>query len=283
MGDSKSWLVDQLVTLKGGRQMAILDGYSPRAPTLFYFHGFPGSRWEALLLAGAARNAGIRLIGIDRPGIGRSSVLRNRSLLDWPNDVVELADHLGVERFSVLGFSGGGPYALACALKIPNRLSACGLAAGAGPVSGIRAALSRILPWITLPVLRHFFRNSARAERAIAHFEQYWPGPDRECLNRDDVTRALAQSLAGAFRTGSIGTIREAMLLGGAWGFNISDISFAQMYLWHGELDAQIPVSVGRAVAASLRHCSALYYPADGHVSLLANHAESIVRTLTCN
>ena len=76
----------------------------------------------------------IRAIVPDRPGYGLSDFQRHRRLLDWPADVEQLADHLGLERFAVLGVSGGGPHAAACAYAIPHRLTRVGLVSSAAPL-----------------------------------------------------------------------------------------------------------------------------------------------------
>ena len=82
---------------------------------------------EVLTVQSAAERIVVRLIGLDRPGIGRSDAKAGYRLLDWPDDVVEVADQLGIERFAVEGLSGGGPFALACAYTIPQWLTARGL------------------------------------------------------------------------------------------------------------------------------------------------------------
>src|SRR5439155_22464969 len=118
---------DKTIQLRDGMTLGYADYGISEGNALFYFHGHPGSRLEARFLADQAAQVGIRLIGIDRPGMGLSSFQAGRRVLDWPDDVVALADSLQLDRFAVVGFSGGDPYALACAYKIPHRLTACGI------------------------------------------------------------------------------------------------------------------------------------------------------------
>ena len=118
--------------LRDGRTLGYAEYGNSAGTPLFYFHGHPGSRFEAGFFAQQATHNGIRLIGIDRPGMGLSSYKAGRQFLDWPDDVVELADNLHIDRFAVARFSGGGPYALACAVKIPHRLLSCGIISGVG-------------------------------------------------------------------------------------------------------------------------------------------------------
>ena len=113
--------IDQTLKLKDGRTLGYIDLGNKDGKPLFHFHGFPGSRLEATILADRAIVKNIRVICIDRPGMGLSDFKENRTLLDWPDDVVELADALEIDKFAVEGISGGGPYAAACAYKIPDR------------------------------------------------------------------------------------------------------------------------------------------------------------------
>src|SRR5215212_8514750 len=123
------------IQLHDGRTLGYIDYGSPDGNTLFYFHGHPGSQLEAGFLAKAASNQSVRLIGIDRPGLGLSTFKPGRSILDWPNDVVELANRLHINQFAVVGFCGGSLYALACAYTIPTHLTACGIVSGVGQMS----------------------------------------------------------------------------------------------------------------------------------------------------
>ena len=115
-------LRDTTVALPDSRRLAYAEWGDANGKCVFFFHGTPHSRlWcpdEAV-----TRAAQVRLVTVDRPGIGRSDVLRSRTFGDWPADVVALADTIGVERFAVLGWSSGGPYAAACAALIPGRLT----------------------------------------------------------------------------------------------------------------------------------------------------------------
>ena len=100
---------DKVIQLRDGRTLGYADYGSSEGKPLFYFHGHPGSRFEAGFLAAQAAQVGVRLIGIDRPGMGLSTFKAGRRLLDWPDDVVELADSLHLDYFAVVGFSGGVP------------------------------------------------------------------------------------------------------------------------------------------------------------------------------
>src|SRR6476661_8334701 len=116
-----------LLRLLDGRTLSYLQVGVPTGPAVFHFHGHGSSRLEALMLEGAALRLGLRVIALDRPGIGRSDQRIGDRLLDWPSDVAAAADQLGINKFAVQGMSAGGPYALACAHLIAARLTACSL------------------------------------------------------------------------------------------------------------------------------------------------------------
>jgi pimeloyl-ACP methyl ester carboxylesterase len=270
--------VDGRLQLRDGRTLAYAEYGTPGGRALLYFHGGADSRLEARLLAEQARRAGIHLIGIDRPGMGRSQFQRGRCLLDWPDDVIELADHLGIERFAVLGVSGGGPYALACAYKIPDRLLACGIAAGEWHSRHTFSPLTAFLPWLLLPLVGYFFRDEEHAKSSLRRFTKSWPESDRHCLPA--ISECFVASLVEAFAQGAKGPAYDGMVVRRPWGFRLEAITLPTLYLWHGEQDKDVPVAAGRAIADQLPQCKATYYPHDGHFSLLVDHGEEMVTTL---
>lgn len=266
--------------LRDGRTLVYAEYGAPGGRALLYFHGGADSRLEARLLSEQARKTGIRLIGIDRPGMGRSQFQRGRCLLDWPDDVTELADHLGIARFAVLGVSGGGPYALTCAYKIPDRLLACGIAAGEWHRPHAFSPLTAWLPWLLIPLVGYFFRDEGHARSSLLRFTKSWPEADRRCLAQTAIRDLFAASLVEAFAQGAKGPAYDGMVVRRPWGFRLETITLPALYLWHGEQDKDVPVAAGRAIADQLTQCHATYYPHDGHFSLLVNHGEEIITTL---
>src|SRR5512136_1292203 len=122
------------IRLRDGRRLAYAEYGDPQGKPVFFFHGTPGSRLFHHPDDSVVASTGARIIAIDRPGFGRSDFKPGRTLLDWPNDVVQLADALNIQRFAVMGYSGGGPYAAVCALSIPDRLTAAGLVSSIAPL-----------------------------------------------------------------------------------------------------------------------------------------------------
>ena len=257
----------------------------------FYFHGHPGSRLEAQLAHEAAVELGVRIIALDRPGYGRSDEQPGRRILDWPIDVVEAADALGIGKFSVLGASGGGPYALACGYALPERVAAAGVVSGVGPYSapgvtkGMRwqnrvgfqlgaryPSLARFIMW---SMARQVRRNPERVVEAVA---RAMSGADAETVRRPDVRRALAEDIGEAFRQGHRGAALDVVLLGRRWGFDLQDVVVPVM-LWQGEADVLVPPAMGRHVAARLPDCRARFFPGEGHL-LVIDHMAEILKAL---
>jgi pimeloyl-ACP methyl ester carboxylesterase len=201
--------------------------------------------------------------------------------LDWPDDVVELADNLDLQRFAVAGFSGGGPYALACAYKVPERLTTCGMISGVAGTGRFLAFLSTWLPYLVLPVTKYFFRDTQSANQTLKRVARHWVEPDRNALAHPGVRDIMARSMVEAFCPGARGAAYDGTLFSAQdWGFRPEDIAFPNIYLWHGELDRQIPIAAARAGGEKLAHRNATYYPGEGHISVVVNRGREIMEAL---
>jgi pimeloyl-ACP methyl ester carboxylesterase len=282
----------QRITLRDGRILGFAEYGDPQGRPLLYFHGFPASRLEAALTDEAAARLGIRVIAPDRPGIGLSDFQPGRRIGDWPADVADLAEALGLGRFAVLGVSGGGPYALACATEIPERLSAVGIVGGLGPLdAGAVMQGMSVLSRFYLGIFRHapgagemLFALAAQIarrypDRLFSLFTANVPAPDREALARPEIRNLFLASLNEAVRGGSRGGSRELYLYTRPWGLELASIKIA-VDLWHGRLDATVPVVMGENLARSLPGCRSRFLPGEGHFSLPLNRMEEILRTL---
>ncbi len=121
------------ITLADGRRLAYAEYGNRKGSPVIYCHGFPGSRLEAALMDASAKQLGLHVIAPDRPGYGQSDFQPGRRLSDWPTDIAALLDTLSVPRCSVLAISGGGPYALACAEHLADRIDNVSIVCGLGP------------------------------------------------------------------------------------------------------------------------------------------------------
>jgi pimeloyl-ACP methyl ester carboxylesterase len=274
--------------LPGGRVLCFDEHNPDGAVTVFHFHGAPGARVDAAIFRPPP--GGVRVIAPDRPGLGGSSPQPQRHLLDWPRDVAALADALGVARFAALGWSGGAPYALACAHMLGDRVRAVGLVGALPPLaepsvaealgSGRRLLeLARSVPAAALAQLRAVALLARTPWLARASLRAMFAGADREVLERPDVLRAMLDSLAAAFAAGAEGARVDLAILGGRWGFDPA-ATRQPVALWHGEADRNAPVELGRWLAAAIPGCRATFFPGEGHLSLPARHGRRILEEL---
>jgi pimeloyl-ACP methyl ester carboxylesterase len=286
--------------MKGGKTLRLEDGRllgyavygDPEGWPIFYFHGFPGSRLEAQLADRVAARMGIRLIALDRPGFGLSDFKPRRTIFEWPDDVVKIADALGINRFATIGVSGGGPYAAACALKIPQRLTAVAIVCGLGPLDTPNGTdrmvrtnhliffLGRRLPWLAkISLWRIAYQVRRNPEGTLRRMIVALPDPDKAVLARPEVKTAMKDNVVEAFRGGSRGAACELLLYTRPWGFLLEDIA-TRVNLWHGEQDVSVPPTMGQYQARTIPNCRAIFYPGEGHFSLVINHMEEVLSGL---
>jgi pimeloyl-ACP methyl ester carboxylesterase len=266
---------DLAIRLRDGRGLGYAEWGDRDGSPLLYFHGWPGSRLEGRLGDEAARANGVRLIAVDRPGMGLSDYQAGRTILDWPDDVAELATALGLERFAVLGISGGGPYAAVCAWKLSGQLTRAGIVSGLAPldVPGMVAGMGRQNRFAFQLVGRHavlrralFAVTTVSVRRRPAGVLERGVAPvDSKYLDRPQVKEVLAESLSEAFRSGGRGSAWEMGLYARPWGFRLDEIG-TPVHLWHGEQDANAPVAMGRHMASVIPDCQATFYPGEGHL-----------------
>jgi pimeloyl-ACP methyl ester carboxylesterase len=263
----------------------------PKGQPLFHFHGHPGSRLGAQLAHADAEREGVRIIAFDRPGYGLSDYQPRRKLLDWPDDVVEAADALEIERFAVVGASGGGPYALACAYEIPDRLTAVGIVSGFGPLDAPEATfgmrqqnriafrLTRFVPLVARAAMATMAGQAQRdPERVVAAIGGAMAEPDRIILSRPEVKKAFVAIVREAFRAGGRGPAWDMVAIARPWGFRLEDIAM-EVHLWQGEEDLLVPPSMGRYQAQAIPNCRATFYPGEGHL-LVVDHMREIQEAL---
>jgi pimeloyl-ACP methyl ester carboxylesterase len=174
--------IDDHLALPDGRRLAYAEFGDPEGRPVLFLHAMPGYRRNIWATDAELRSAGVRLIAPDRPGVGRSTPQPRRLLLDWPDDVRQLADALALECFAVVGFSNGGPHAAACAFKLGPRVSGTALVAPLPPrdapgalqqlgLPGWYYLLARRAPWALRAVYAGLValarRDPRRAERLL--------------------------------------------------------------------------------------------------------------------
>lgn len=274
---------NQTLTLKDGRRLGFGQFGPAGAPPVFYFHGWPGSRFEA----GFFDVPGVQMIGVDRPGYGLSDPHKDRTLADWPNDIRTLADHLHLDSFAVVGMSGGGPYAAACAHFLKDRVTRTAIIAGLGPADapGMRDQRVGLLlnmgqrPWASaaaLNVMRTLALSSI-ADRRIAFMRDRLPP---ESKDRVVLSPEMLQMLLGSFREGLKSSVKgpqsDARIYGEPWPFKLSEIT-VPVRVWHGTADQQVPVSIGRHYAAQIPNATGVFPEGEGHISIVVNYLEAVI------
>jgi pimeloyl-ACP methyl ester carboxylesterase len=282
----------QRFQLPDGRNLGYAEYGDARGLPVFYFHGFPGSRLEAGLAEEGAASHGIRFISVDRPGYGLSDPKRKRTLLDWADDTVHLADFLGIRRFSVIGVSGGGPYATACAYKIPHRLNKVAIVCGLGPVVYTHRRNRTTDLTIQALLLAGRFPTAARVPFAasalmyrrhpdfmLALISRRLAECDRQALQIPQLHRLLCSSFREAFRRSLFAPARDLVLYGRDWALPLHEIQVPTR-LWHGEKDAVVPAAMGYLLADEIPTCLPKFYPEEGHFSIITNHLQEILEEL---
>ena len=195
----------------------------------------------------------------------------------------QLADSLGIQHFGVLGISGGGPYALACAERLRERIVSTVVVSGMGPPDspGIAEGACWALPgkgrlsrWLTLLQTASGLRSDPAS--FVVRSGEWLSEKDRTLLEKPALAEAFAGMIREAFRPGTSGVSHDAGLYRCNWGFRLCDVP-GKVHLWHGELDRNVPVSVGRFVAGAIRDCESVFLPDEAHISLPYYHIRQIL------
>lgn len=287
----------QKMKLSDGRTLGYAE-YGPLGGVpVFYFHGFPGSRFEATIVEDKLEDLNVHLIAIDRPGMGLSDYQENRTILDFPEDVQELAECLGLGNYGVLGVSGGGPYSIACACRIPSEtLIGCAVVSGSGPYHLTKDGLSRgekavlfmakNFPWLFRLILwLRLGRNVTNIVWWKKNYSKLGMGlskPDEIIFKDQQVKESIISKSIEAFRQGSKGLVTDFRLYSEDWGFEFTEIPYeTRVSMFHGEMDKNVPISIAKSLSEQIPNCKTEFYSDEGHLSVLVNRFEEIMQTFT--
>lgn len=294
--------------LSNGRSLGyIIVGDLNSDKVVVLCNGNPGSRLEARVHGNAAFAAGVRLICVDRQGVGLSDPLKDEednSFKQFASDVGELLDYLCVHRYSVVGYSTGGPAALSLA-KFDERVSRVGLLASVAPLSVFgtndmpmearfmfflsKRAPSVLTALISSMVDNHLSRKKAIKEpqhldRLIEEFTEsrVWHGTDKEYIDNIDWTRRrlLMVSTIEAFRQGGKGCTDYGNLITNHWGFLLASID-VPVHLYHGEQDETVPRTMTEYLESRLRYTKTRYIQGQGHLSLICRYMGQALKDVT--
>ncbi len=285
--------VEGTIEVKHGRRLGFAEFGPARGRAVFWMHGTPGARRqipEAARLA--AEELDVRLIGIDRPGVGASTSHRYESLADFPADLATVADRLGVERFALIGLSGGGPYALACAHAMPDRVAAVAVLGGVAPTQGEDApegglvgfaahfgsAISLFHVPLSLMLSGLILTMRPVASPGFDLYARMSPEGDREVFGRPEIKAMFLDDLLGGSRRGIRAPIYDIMLFTRPWGFSVRDVKVPVRW-WHGDSDNIVPLAHGQHVVPLIPDGELYVRPGESHLGGLGA-AEEVLDTL---
>lgn len=270
--------------------LQVLEDGPPDGLPVFTLHGTPGSRVVYPAFVADARARGIRLLSYDRPGYGRSTPVQNRRVGDSAEDVRAIADALGIDRFAVWGFSGGGAPALACAAKLPTRVVAAAVVAGVAPypaegwdwLAGTGEA--NVTDFQLMLNDRRAWEQKSRNDRdqmmawtretLRTEFLSLCSEVDRAALT-DEVADYLLTAMKEGLQGGAEGMREDSLSTIRPWGFDLSTVR-VPVQIWHGGQDLFVPSSHGRWVAQHLPRAETHFLPTEGHLSIWLRHVPDV-------
>jgi pimeloyl-ACP methyl ester carboxylesterase len=268
------------IAVRDGRRLGFATFGTPTGRPVFWLHGTPGARrqipLEARLLA---EQHDLRIIGLDRPGIGSSTPHVYGNVLDWTDDLRIVADTLGVDTFHVIGLSGGGPYTLATAVAMPDRVLGLEVIGGVAPTVGPDAArggllglagpLSPLLSVGRLP-LSHALTGAVRLARpfagpALDAYRIVQPAGDRRLLGRPEFKAMFIDDLLNGSRRQVSAPLSDVVLFTRHWGFTLDQVRVPVRW-WHGDADHIVPHRHGAHCVARLPDATLFTMAGESHL-----------------
>ncbi|KAF2792950.1 alpha/beta hydrolase fold protein [Melanomma pulvis-pyrius CBS 109.77] len=288
-----------ILALPDGRKLGYAQYGSLTGRAILYQHGHPGSRLEAARHHELALELGARIIAVDRPGHGWSSPHPNRTILDFPKDLEHLAKHLELASYSVWGISGGGPYALACAVALPpEKLKCVSIVCGMGPPD-IGMSGAGWMHWLAYtwgyrygpgwlgrwwwrrdPLGRLDLTDEQRLELYMQpnlHLNER----DHDIMKDKDLVRLVVRSSRESFAQGYDGVWQDGKLMCKDFGFRIQDIRLdLPVQLWYGKYDTYVPLNHGEQIAARLGGRAQLRVEDEAHAGISVHWNKEILEAL---
>jgi pimeloyl-ACP methyl ester carboxylesterase len=266
-----------------GRTLEVLDAGPGDGVPLVFHHGTPQGAIPFPPLERPAAERGIRVISYSRPGYGGSTPRPEGTVADDARDTATILDHLGVGEFMTMGWSGGGPRALACAAVLPDRCRAAACCVGLVPASefdgDIRDGMAEenvaefTAAMAGREELSRFLDTQAgyfavTGDEIAAALGGLAPPVDRAALT-GELADLMAESMRAAGRQGTVGWLDDDLTMLRDWGFRVADIT-VPVAVWQGTEDAMVPFRHAEWLAAHVSGCRANLVEGEGHLSLLA-------------
>ncbi len=275
--------MNQSIKLPDGRHLGYTEYGVPHGNPVVFFHGAPGSSHIHADMDKIVTQREIRLIAVDRPGYALSNHKPERTLLSWADDIAVLTDALGIDHFSVIGFSGGTPYALACAYKHSDRVQKIALAGSLAPLNapGIMECLNPTVSGI-------YSLAQSNPDGLRATFAAIAPSPDTLLVNVSALTGAWDKKVLTERATefgleysqmlsnGIDGITSDFIIYSGDWGFPIAEVK-AGVHLWTGTLDQNTPPAMTHYLASQLPNSHTQMLQDEGHFVLYGHWDEILM------
>ncbi len=266
------------VNLPDGRTLGYAEYGDPDGDAVFWFHGTPGGRFQVPPTTNdRAAERSMRVIALERPGVGVSTPHRYDHVADWATDVARAADALDADRFGLIGLSGGGPYVLACAHDLPERTVAGVVLGGIGPTRGSDRIKSytRLLPSfepalsLTGKVLGAALRAAALPLRAVRHqsidlYANVLARADKPAFESPGMKDMFIHDLCEGMEHTLDGPVLDMVLFGRHWGFALEDIKPLIVFV-QGDADHIVPFIHGEQQADRVPDSELLARPGEGH------------------
>lgn len=295
---SKAWRAQRRgtprwVELPTGQRVAFAEYGVPDGDPVLFCHGWPASRLQGGLLHEYAVELGARIIAPDRPGIGFSPIQNGRRLRDWPHLIAGLADGLGLDDFRILGVSGGGPYVLAAAWGLPERVRAASVVCTAPPLADLQdvSGLSPAYQWMlsvyrrTPSALKWLF-YMMRPLAAIHppdwmrnRILRKMPSAEAETLRDPVVFDACYRNYQESWGGGAGGLFRDAAIYASPWDFSLEQIR-VPVRLWHGREDSNFAWQLAEEISARIPNCHTRFVEGEAHYSLAIRRRREILADL---
>ena len=284
------------VVLRDGRRLSYAEYGAPGGRAVLWFHGTPGAGGQIPHgVRRAAARRGVRVIAVERPGTGGSTGHLYSAVVDFASDIEQLSDQLGIDRFGLVGLSGGGPYVLACACRLPERVVAAVVLGGVAPTKGadrvgggvvaLAARFEPVLAFLREPLgiaLTAFARLARPVEsQALWLYMRISPEGDRRVFARPEMKEMFLADLRTAARRALKAPIYDMVLFGRHWGFSPRDV-VVPVRFWHGDSDNIVPLEHGRHLAALVPDSELQVRPGESHLGALDLADEIIDTILEC-
>lgn len=290
MGKARPRGREGYLRLACGRRLHYAEYGDPAGAPVLFFHSIAGSHLQIHPDPALIGFSGLRWIVPERPGFGDSDPHPKRRLLDWADDIQQLADHLKLDRYYLAGYSAGGAYAAACAWRHPERVirtalistmapfNSLSVLVGMPPTNRMLMGMARYTPTLLGPFMRVMLHGLARnPEQITSRHVELWPEADRQTLALPGMREYMVDVFRQAIKQGPDAIVSEQILLAHPWGFDPAGIK-TETHIWHGDADIHVPISMLAPITRIPKH-TLHTIPGMGHYLILA-HWRVIFETL---